>query len=173
MPYYEIFIDRPVKIINSRGYEDDYNQVWDRTISFVEKLKIGPRRFLLFGGRPVEFEVYSHDVATLKIDRDIEFVLKFHAENEEKLFKVQDKKPIPFLNFSDKEEVRRVKFRKSQEFAIYRTSFYLYGRQDQQVRWSGGMGGYGDFFEELCSAEIARVLENSPATLVLDKPSKS
>lgn len=156
MPYYEVLVDRPFAVVSS-GHADEYAQVWDRPISFVEKLNIGPRRFLLFGGRPIEFEVFSHDIAILRIRREVELIVKLHQEPEKKTFRVGQRN-IPFLDFSDGDQIRAVRFSKGQEVAVYKASFYLKGRSDQQIRWSGNVEGYGDFFDELCSREVERAL---------------
>jgi hypothetical protein len=156
-PYYEIFIERPFSLQGEP--QTEYTQVWDRPISFVEKLQIGPRRYLLFGQRPVEFEVYTHDIAVIRIRKDVSLILRNYGKAKQKSFKTNSGK-IPFLNFPDRDTMR-VRFLKGQEFAIYKTSFFLEGRNDQQIQWGEGMDGY-DFFDDLCLLEISKCLEPEP-----------
>lgn len=79
MPYYLAIIED----LGGDGNGEWSGRVWDRPISFREKLWLGPREYRVIGKRPVHVEVNSHDLAVITAVRAVTVLLEEGAPIEE------------------------------------------------------------------------------------------
>ena len=162
MPYFEVILEEPYQI-SSGPERGSYIQSHERRISFVEKFEIGRRSQLIFGKKPIELEVYNHDVAIVRVRKDTIVVFKHHGFSDSEVFETK-RRNFSFLNperFSEElgKNPRVLELREGQEFAIFKSSFCIEGKPKHQVRWSYGNEASGMLFDELAISAVEKVLK--------------
>lgn len=141
MPYY--YVIRGFSYRTERG--DSVHEILDRPISFVEKLRIGKRKFGFVGPKEIEVDITNHDKAKVTALRDTTLVLRAHEENPEEAKIVDANHPLsPRDNPPEKQGYKRVKLVEGAQFDLHRTSLMVEGSDGEQVMWSPSLGGPGD-----------------------------
>ena len=135
MPYYHIV--QGLTYTNAKERED-IHEVFHRPISFLEKLRVGKREHGFFGTKEVEVEVDSHDKVRVTALRDTTLVLRIHEESPDQVNIIDLKQPLvpksSRLNEDQKYEVIRLV--RGSQLDLYRTSFVVGDKIDEQIRWS-------------------------------------
>jgi hypothetical protein len=133
--------------------------MFDRPISFLEKLRIGKREHGFFGTKEVEVEINSHDKARVTALRETVLALRVHEENPDQADIIDSKYPLsPKIQLSEDRQYKVVRLAKDSQLDLYRTSFIVVGTDNEQVRWTPSLYGVqDDLFSDFC----IRTLEES------------
>lgn len=154
MPYYQVIFEGPFQV---RGERETIAEVYDRPLSFVGRHEFGRRQFLLLGKKAVRFDVESHDRGTIIALRDVTVLLRRHQTDLER--KVVDLNELPAVMgpLTAGDGIVELRLRKGQKLPLYKTSFSIEGKRNEQVTWDPDMEG-ADFFGDICIAAIKKGL---------------
>ncbi|MGB6882077.1 MAG: hypothetical protein WBD86_02160 [Microgenomates group bacterium] len=150
MSYYHIV--QGLTYTNAKERED-IHEMLHRPISFLEKLRVGKREHGFFGTKEVEVEVDSHDKVRVTALIDTTLVLKIHEKIPDQADIIDLKQPLvprnSRLDESQKYEV--IRLARGSQLDLYRTSFVVGDKIDEQIRWSLSDGHLqGELFSEFC-----------------------
>lgn len=129
------------------GNKEVIFETFDRPISFKEKLQIGKREHGLVGKKEVEVEVFSHDKVKVTALRDTNLALTIHEENPNETDTInQRSRAIEKDGEVPKDDGNpSVVLKKGHVLELYKTSFNVDGRTNEQIVWSPGLNGIPDF----------------------------